>query len=73
MGLKALKEILDTPEYVGECTLAGKKGIGRLTNQAVSVVERSGIKKILTERRTPIPVKITAAGGYTCISTNIKS
>jgi hypothetical protein len=45
MGLKASEEILDTPEYVSEHTLAGRKGIGRLRKRAVSVVEEVELRR----------------------------
>jgi len=71
-GLKASKEVLDALKYAGERIVAGRNVLGRLRERVISG-RSSGIKKILTERRTPIPVKITPAGGYTCITTNIRS
>jgi hypothetical protein len=65
IGLKASKEILDALEYVGERILAGRNAFGCLGERDVRVVEAMGSRKILTERRMPIPVQITRAGGYT--------
>ena len=65
IGLKPSKEILDTLKYVREHILAGRNGLGRLRECGCLGRRSNGIEKILTERRTPIPVKITPAGGYT--------
>jgi len=73
IGLKPSKEILDAFKYVEERILAGRDGLGRLREGVFESSCRSnGIEKILTESRTPIPVKITPAGGYTCARAKIR-
>jgi hypothetical protein len=56
-----------------ECVLIIRNGLGRLGKLGITV--SAGIDwmktKVLTERRTPIPVKITAAGWDTCMSIKI--
>jgi hypothetical protein len=72
IGLKASKEILDTLKYVRERILASRNAFGCLIERDFGVVEAMESRGILTERRTPIPVKITPAGGYTYTSMNIR-
>jgi len=71
IGLKTSKESLDPPKYVDERILAGRDGLGRL-REWVFESSKQWVERILTESKTPIPVKITPAGGYTCARTKIR-
>jgi len=67
--LKTPEEVLDPLEDFGEYILAIGNGLSRLPVGA-SDVRKANVnepKMTLTERRTPIPVKMTPAGGYTYI------
>ena len=66
------EEVFYALENASECNSAGGIGLRRLreTSATARNIKES---KILTERRTPIPVNITPAGGYICIAMNIGS
>ena len=65
IGLEALEEVFNALKDVNEYVLASGSGLSRLKESVATKSNVAEPKMTLTERRTPIPVKITAAGGYT--------
>ena len=64
ISLEASKEVSNTLKQLSECALAIHNTLSRLTEKGVTMAYVKEPRKSLTDRRTPMPVKITPAGGY---------
>ncbi len=72
INFKSSEAVLDAFEEVDKYVLVGTNSGGCLTETRVSRYPIKVIQETLTERRTPIPVKITAAGGIVCRDKNVR-
>jgi hypothetical protein len=63
VNLESTCEVFDAFEDIDKGIIAFPHGFGRLANPYINIGQTEWSRVTLTERRTPIPEKITFAGG----------